>query len=351
VSARPREVRIGLLGYGCVGSAVDRLVREQRDEIERATGLRFSVVRALVRDPRKLRDFQPPDGVLTSDFADIRDDPSIDVAAEVMGGLIPTERNVRELLAAGKPVASANKQLLSRRGAQLARASARAGLPLRFEAAVCGAVPVVRTLCEALPPGTVRRITGIVNGTTNYVLGSMDEGCTFDEALASAKELGYAETDATEDLSGEDAAAKMALLASVAFRRRVELEEVVWNGIEGISTDDLAAARADGRRIRLVGEAVTVDGSVAVRVVPTALLAEDSLAQVPLAFNEIALEGDGVGRLVLRGPGAGGLETATSVVGDLIALASGGAASHVARLAARRSPPIPTQSKLEVCVP
>jgi len=332
VSARPREVRIALLGCGCVGSAVDRLLREQREEIERTTGLRFSVVRALVRDPRKLRDFQPPDGVLTSDFAEIRDDPSIDVAAEVMGGLIPTERYVRELLAAGKPIASANKQLLARRGARLARAAARAGLPLRFEGAVCGAVPVVRTLSEALPAGTVQRITGVVNGTTNYVLAGMDEGRTFDEALTTAKELGYAEADATEDVSGEDAAAKMALLASVAFRRRVELEEVVWEGIEDISAHELAAARADGRRIRLVGEAEAVDGSVSVRVVPTSLLAEDSLAQVPHAFNEVALEGAGLGRLVLRGPGAGGLETATAVVADLLTLASGGAASHVAAL-------------------
>jgi homoserine dehydrogenase len=340
-----REVRVALLGYGCVGSAVDRLLHERGDEIKRTTGLRLRVVRALVRDPHKPRAFRPPDGVLTADFSEIRDDESIDVAAEVMGGLVPTERYVRELLAAGKPVASANKQLLARRGAQLAGAAACAGLPLRFEAAVCGAVPVVRTLCEALPPGSVRRITGIVNGTTNYVLGSMDEGRSFDEALAAAQKLGYAEADASEDVSGADAAAKMALLASVAFRRRVELEDVLWDGIEDISPDDLATARADGRRIRLVGEAERVNGSVTVRVLPTALLAEDSLARVPLAFNEVALEGDEIGRLVLRGPGAGGLQTATAVLGDLLALASGGAASHVARLAAHRP-----QSNLEVCV-
>ena len=332
MSPPTREVRVALLGYGCVGAAVDRLLRRRGDEIERANGLRLRVVRALVRDTSKPRAYRPPDGVLTADFSEIRDDPSIDVAAEVMGGLVPTERYVQELLAAGKPVASANKQLLVRRGAQLARAAADAGLPLRFEAAVCGAVPVVRTLCEALPPGTVRRISGIVNGTTNYMLGSMDDGQSFDEALAAAQELGYAEADATEDVSGEDAAAKMALLASIAFRRRVALDEVVWRGIEDVSPADLAAARADGRRIRLVGDAEATNGSVAVSVAPTSLAAENSLARVPFAFNEIALEGDGMGRLVLHGPGAGGDETATAVVADLLALAAGGAASHVARL-------------------
>jgi homoserine dehydrogenase len=329
----PREVRVGLLGYGCVGSAVHQLLTHNADEIERATGLRLRVVRALVRDLRKPRAFCPGPGVLTTQFEWIVDTPSIDVVAEVMGGLTPTERYIGELLAAGKPVATANKQLLARRGGDLAEAAAQAGVPLRFEAAVCGAVPVVRTLCEAVPPGSVRRITGVVNGTTNYVLSRMDEGLSFYEALEEARRLGYAEADPSEDVSGEDAAAKMALLASVAFGRRVPLDAVEWRGIVDLDPDDLAAARLAGRRVRLVGEATAHNGTVDVRVAPTALPDDDPLALVPAAFNEVALEGDGLGRLVLRGPGAGGLETATAVVGDLLALASGSAVSHVARLA------------------
>jgi homoserine dehydrogenase len=333
MSVPASEVSIALLGYGCVGSAVDRLLSEQADEIARATGLRLRVVRALVRDLGKPRQFTPRPGVLTTEFAEIRDDPSIDLAAELMGGLVPTERYVRELLGAGKPMATANKQLLARRGDALAEAAARAGLPLRFEAAVCGAVPVVRTLCEALPPGTVRRITGIVNGTTNFLLTRMEDGASLADALREAQRLGYAEANPSEDVSGEDAAAKIALLASVAFHRPVRLDEVSWYGIEGLSPGELAGTRAAGRRIRLVAQAAVVDGSVAVRVAPTALPESDPLAQVPAACNEIALEGKTLGRLVLRGPGAGGLETATAVVGDLLALAARGAASHVARLA------------------
>ncbi|MGH8983987.1 MAG: homoserine dehydrogenase, partial [Acidimicrobiia bacterium] len=164
------EVRVALLGYGCVGSAVDRLLTERGEEVERATGVRLCVVRALVRELGKPRCFRPRPGVLTTDFREIRDDVSVGVVAEVMGGIDPAERYLRELLAAGKPVATANKQLLARRGSDLAAAAGAAGFPIRFEAAVCGAVPVVRVLCEALAPGTVERIVGVVNGTTNFIL-------------------------------------------------------------------------------------------------------------------------------------------------------------------------------------
>jgi homoserine dehydrogenase len=333
MSARPSEVGIGLLGFGRVGSQVGRLLTEQSGEIERAIGLRLRVRRALVRDPGKPRGFAPGPGVLTTEFAEIRDDPSIAVVAEVMGGLDPAERHVRELLAAGKPVATANKQLLARRGESLARAAAAARVPLRFEAAVCGAVPVVRTICEALPPRAVFRIVGVVNGTTNYVLTRMEAGLGFDEALDEARELGFAETDASEDVSGADAAAKMALLASVAFDRRVQFGDVDRTGIDGVSPRDVEAARASGKRLRLVGEAIAANGNVAVRVAPTELDEHASLARVPAAFNEVLLEGETFGRLVLGGPGAGGLETATAVVADLLALARGGAASHADRLA------------------
>jgi homoserine dehydrogenase len=197
---------------------------------------------------------------------------------------------------------------------------------VRFEAAVCGAIPIVRTLCEAVPPGAVRRITGVVNGTTNFLLGRMGHGVGLAEALAEARELGYAEADPSEDLSGADAAAKMALLAGVAFARPVALDDVRWHGIQDISPHDLDAARAAGTRIRLIGEAAAVPGSIAVvRVRPTALPENDPLARVPAAFNEVAIDAHALDRLVLRGPGAGGPATATAVVADLLTLASGGA--------------------------
>src|SRR5436190_15690203 len=216
------DVPVALLGYGTVGSAVERLLREQAADIERATGHRLRVVRALVRDPTKDRGDAPT----TTDFAEIRDDPSIAVVAEVMGGLEPAGGYVLELLRAGKPVVTANKQLVARRGAELFAAAAANGVQLRFEASVCGAIPVIKVLREALVVSNVHRVLGIVNGTTNFVLTEMERGATYEEALAEAQRLGFAEADPTEDVSGADAAAKMAILATVAFGSRVTPEDV-----------------------------------------------------------------------------------------------------------------------------
>ena len=216
------DVPVALLGYGTVGSAVDRLLQENAEDIERATGHRLRVMRALVRDPAKEREHPPADGVLTTDFAAIRDDPSIAIVAEVMGGLEPTGEHVLDLLRAGKPVVSANKQLIARRGAELFSAASEAGVQLRFEASVCAAIPVIKILREALVVTNVHRILGIVNGTTNFILTKMEEGAEYAEALAEAQALGYAEADPTEDVSGADAAAKMAILATIAFGSRVD---------------------------------------------------------------------------------------------------------------------------------
>ena len=211
------DVPVALLGYGTVGSAVDRLLRDQAADIERATGHRLRVVRALVRDPAKER---ASDVEITTDFAAIRDDPGIAVVAEVMGGLQPAGDHVLELLRAGKSVATANKQLVATRGAELFAAAAERGVQLRFEASVCAAIPVVKVLREALVVSNVHRVLGIVNGTTNFVLTEMERGSSYDDALAEAQRLGFAEADPTEDVSGKDAAAKMAILATVAFGTR-----------------------------------------------------------------------------------------------------------------------------------
>src|SRR3954454_23089842 len=249
------DVPVALLGYGTVGSAVHRLLTDSAEDIERATGHRLRVVRALVRDPGKERPLGPPEGVLTDDFAAIRDDPQIALVGEVMGGIEPTGAYVLDLLRAGKPVVSANKQLIAQRGAELFAAASAAGVQLRFEASVCAAIPVIKVLRESLGFARVHRILGIVNGTTNFVLTSMEGGASYEDALAEAQRLGYAEADPTEDVSGADAAAKMALLAPVACGTRVSRDDVWHVGIDGISPLHVRAARELEMVMRLVGAA------------------------------------------------------------------------------------------------
>jgi homoserine dehydrogenase len=314
------DVHVGLLGYGTVGSAVHRLLVESGEDIERATGHRLSVTRALVRDPAKERQFAAGPEILTADFAEIRDDPSIAVVAEVMGGLEPTGEHVLELLRAGKSVVSANKQLVARRGAELFSTASEAGVQLRFEASVCAAIPVVKVLREALVVTTVHRILGIVNGTTNFILTEMENGAGYDEALAEAQRRGFAEADPSEDVSGADAAAKMAILATVAFGSRVTLADVEYEGIEAISPLHMAAAQEMGMAIRLVGAATLVDGKLDVRVHPALVDRHHPLAAVEGAFNAVMLQGDAIREITLEGPGAGGLETASAVVADMVSV-------------------------------
>ena len=311
------DVPVALLGYGTVGSAVDRLLQAQAADIERATGHRLRVVRALVRDPAKERGGGVP---VTTDFAEIRDDESIAVVAEVMGGLEPAGDYVLELLRAGRPVVTANKQLVARRGAELFAAAAEGGVQLRFEASVCAAIPVIKVLREALVVSNVHRVLGIVNGTTNFVLTEMERGLTYDEALAEAKRLGFAEADPTEDVSGKDAAAKMAILGTVAFGSRVNLEDVAHEGLERVGAEDVAAARELNMVVRLVGAATLVDGQVDIRVRPALVDRAHPLAAVEGAFNAVMLQGDAIREITLEGPGAGGLETASAVVADMVTI-------------------------------
>jgi homoserine dehydrogenase len=314
------DVGIGLLGYGTVGSAVCRMLAESGDEIERATGHRLTVVRALVRDPAKKREFVAGDGVLTDDFAALRDDPGVDVVAEVMGGLEPAGGFVRELLRAGKPVVSANKQLVAREGAELFAVASEAGVQLRFEASVCAAVPVVKVLRESLVAENVHRILGIVNGTTNFVLSRMERGGTYAEALAEAQALGFAEADPADDVSGADAAAKMAILATVAFGSRVLLDDVQCRGIEAIEQKHVAAAASFGMAVKLIGIATLVDAAVDVRVQPAFVERAHPLAGVDGSSNAVVLQGDAIREVTLGGPGAGGIETASAVVADLVSV-------------------------------
>jgi len=314
------DVGIGLLGYGTVGASVNRFLAESGDEIERATGHRLRVVRALVRDPAKERPFPAGDGVLTTDFASLRDDPNVHVVAEVMGGLTPAGEYVRELLRAGKPVVSANKQLIARDGADLFATASAAGVQLRFEASVCAAIPVVKVLRESLVVSNVHRVLGIVNGTTNFILSRMERGGSYADALAEAQALGYAEADPTDDVSGADAAAKMAILATVAFGSRVRFEDVERRGIEEIEPAHVSAAEQLGMAVRLIGIATLAGDAVDVRVQPALVDRRHPLASVDGAFNAVMLQGDSIREITLEGPGAGGVETASAVVADLVSI-------------------------------
>ena len=314
----PAPIAIGLLGYGTVGSAVDRLLRTRVDDIARVAGAPVEVRRALVRGPDRKRAAR--EGVLTDSFAAIRDDPEITVVAEVMGGIEPTRGHVLELFAAGKSVVSANKQLLARHGQELFAAAEAHGVGLRFEASVCAAIPVVKVLRESMIASDVEAIVGIVNGTTNFILSAMHEGRDYAEALAEAQTLGYAEADPTEDVNGADAAAKMAILASIAFHSRVRIDDVPYEGIERLAREDVVFADELGYRVKLIGTASRVDGGVLARVHPALVPRSHPLAAVEGSFNAVMLRGDAIREITLVGPGAGGDETASAVIGDVMGL-------------------------------
>src|SRR6478672_13396516 len=314
------DVPVALLGYGTVGSAVNRLLTDSADDIERATGHRLRVVKALVRDAGKERDYPPSGGVLTTDFREIADDPSIAVVAEVMGGVDPTASSVIELLNRGKHVVSANKQLIAQRGPELFAAASASGVQLRFEASVCAAIPVIKVLRESLVSTNVHRVVGIVNGTTNFVLSAMGEGRTYDEALSEAQQLGYAEADPSDDVGGGDAAAKLAILSTVAFGSRVPLEWVEVEGIEGLTQEHVQAARALDMKVKLLARATLADGRVDARVGPAFVDVHHPLAAVEGPFNAVMLQGDAIREITLEGPGAGGIETASAVVADMVSV-------------------------------
>jgi homoserine dehydrogenase len=227
---------------------------------------------------------------------------------------------VLDLLRAGKPVVSANKQLIARRGAELFSTASEAGVQLRFEASVCAAIPVIKILREALVATTVHRVLGIVNGTTNFILTRMEEGAEYAEALAEAQELGYAEADPTEDVTGADAAAKMAILATIAFGSRVVLDDVSYDGIEHVTGEHVRAAREMEMVVRLIGAATLRDERLDVRVGPALVDRHHPLAAVEGAFNAVMLQGDAIREITLEGPGAGGMETASAVVADMVSV-------------------------------
>ncbi len=312
-------VKVGLLGCGNVGAALVRLIDEQADAIAARTAVRLEVARVAVHSPAKERpvDFEP--GILTTDAESIVTDPAIDVVVEVIGGIEPARTLIRSALEAGKPVVTANKELLANVGSELHDAAADAGVELLFEAAVAGAIPLIRPLRQSLAGERLRRVMGIVNGTTNFILTRMTErGSSFQEALAEAQTLGLAERDPTADVEGFDAGAKAAIIASVAFGVRVVAGDVYREGISSITAADIAFARRLGYVVKLLAIVESIDDEIAVRVHPAMVPVDHPLATVRESFNAVFIEGDAVGELMLYGRGAGGRPTASAVLGDLI---------------------------------
>jgi homoserine dehydrogenase len=324
-----------MLGCGHVGAALAQLLGDV-DAIAARTGTRLELAAVAVHSLAKERNVTLPPGVLTTDAHAVVNDPGIDVIVEVIGGIEPARGLILQALKAGKPVVTANKELLANVGSELFEAASAGGVDLLFEAAVAGGIPLIRPLRESLAGERIRRIMGIVNGTTNYVLSKMTEaGASYHDALADAQRLGYAERDPTADVEGYDAAAKAAILATVAFGVRVVAGDVYREGISAVSADDIAFAGRLGYVIKLLAVIEKTDGGqVAVRVHPAMVPVTHPLAAVRDSFNAVFVEGDAVGELMFLGRGAGGMPTASAVLGDLLDaahnLSSGGAGRTMA---------------------
>jgi homoserine dehydrogenase len=317
-------LRVALLGCGTVGGAVLRLLGEQADELAARIGRSVEVAGVAVRRPD--RHPEVPAHLLTTDAEALVTRDDVDLVVEVIGGIEPARTLMMAAFAAGKSVVSANKALLADDGVALHEAAAKAGVDLYYEAAVAGAIPMLRPLRESLAGDQLRRVVGIVNGTTNYILSRMAEtGAGFTEALAEATELGYAEADPTADVDGFDAAAKAAILASLAFHTAVTASDVYREGISAVTAADVARAAEIGCTVKLLAICEKVEGdggaSVAVRVHPAMIPTTHPLAAVGGAFNAVFVEAEAAGELMFYGRGAGGEPTASAVLGDLVAVA------------------------------
>src|SRR3954453_6987768 len=315
MSEPPKPVRIGLLGRGTVGGAFAALLAERAAAVEAACGRRPEIAGVLTRGE--------------GDFDEIL--AGSDLIVELIGGTEPAREHVLAALRAGKPVVTANKQLLARHGDELFDVAREAGVQIRFEAAVAGVIPIVRVIQESFGATEIAKVFGIVNGTTNFILSEMAAtGAAYEEVLERAKELGYAEADPTEDVNGADAAAKMAILARLAFHTPITLGDVAYEGIETIQPDDLAYAKELGLSLKLLGVAERRDGGLSVRVFPCFLYGGHPLAPVGGPFNAVMVEAPAITEVTMSGPGAGGPQTASAVLGDLVSIVSGETPVHAA---------------------
>lgn len=319
-----RSISVGLLGAGSVGSCVAAQLVAGHDDLAARAGANLRLIAVAINDAKKTRPELERAGVkITTDVHAVVNDPSIDVIIEVIGGIEPARTLILDALNSGKSVVTANKALLAQHGGELFEAAAKNNVDLYFEAAVAGAIPIIRPLRDSLAGDHVLRVMGIVNGTTNFILSKMsDNGITFEAALKEAQSLGYAEADPTADIEGFDAAAKASILASLAFHSRVSGSDVYREGISGITADVVKIASDMEHVVKLLAIAeLTPDGRIAVRVHPALIPNTHPLAAVRNSFNAVFVEAEAAGELMFYGRGAGGAPTASAVLGDLVAVA------------------------------
>lgn len=317
-----REIGIGLMGMGVVGSGVASVLLEREEDLSRPLGCPLRLRRILLRHPEKPHPFSPPPGLLTTHAADILDDPTIDIIIEVMGGENPALDYQRQSLLRGKHVVTANKEVIAKHGPTLLALAAEKGLEVRYEASVGGGIPLVRPFQEDLAANRISAVTAIINGTTNYILTRMaSEAVEFAQALKGAQELGYAEADPTNDIMGIDSAYKLAILATLAFHTPVHPDEVYREGITRLAGRDFRYARELGYAIKLFAIAKEREGAVEVRVHPVLTPQDAPLAKTEGAYNAVQVDGDLTGRVIFYGLGAGSRPTTSAVIADVLEIA------------------------------
>ncbi|MGM0502740.1 MAG: homoserine dehydrogenase [Bacillota bacterium] len=313
------EIKIGLLGCGTVGSGVYKILEKNQESITNKAGAKLNVKRVLVKDKSEELLVDVPAEELTEDFNDIITDDEIKIVVELIGGVNPAKEFVLKSLEQGKNVITANKELIAKHGEEILITAEENGVDIYFEASVGGGIPIINPLKSSLAGNKITKILGIVNGTTNYILTKMDEeGAEFDDVLEIAQQKGYAEADPTSDIEGCDAAYKLAILSSIGFESRIDIDKVHVEGITGITKEDIEYAREFDYKIKLLAIGKEEDDGIEVRVHPTLISKEHPLANVNDVFNAIFVEGDAIGETMFYGPGAGQMPTGSAVVGDII---------------------------------
>ncbi len=324
-----RIVRVGLAGFGTIGSGVAKLLIEEADSIAAKTGLRLELACVVDIDTKSVRPVKLPDGILTSDLNKLLDDDTIQIGIEMIGGTDAAKQVQLKMLEAGKDVVTANKALLAEHGNELYRAARKNSRCIAFEASCAGGIPIISAIRSGLTANNIMAMYGIVNGTCNYILSNMtSENENFSEALAQAQEKGYAEADPTLDISGGDSAHKLAILGSIAFGYEISLDDIFVEGIDAISADDIRYGSEMGYRLKLlaIGQKNN-QGKISLRVHPSFIAKDSSLARVEGPFNAVSIFGSAVGQVMFYGRGAGMMPTASAVVADIIDVALGNSAT------------------------
>lgn len=314
-----KKVCVGLLGLGTVGSGTARILKENSDNIGLKAGTQIELTKVLVRDINRPRLVDIPEEALTTKAEEIVNNPEIDIVVEVMGGIEPAKTYILQAISQGKSIVTANKELMAKHGREILEAAEKYGVAVQFEASVGGGIPIIRPMKRCLAANDIEEIIGIINGTTNYILTKMaDEGMDFDDVLAQAQAAGYAEADPTADVGGYDAAYKIAILSSIGFNTRIGFENVYFEGIEKITSEDIEYASELGFTIKLLAIAKQNEDGLEIRVHPTMIPNHHPLAAVKDVFNAIFVKGNAVGEVMFYGRGAGQMPTGSAIVADII---------------------------------